>query len=204
MIVRSRASAGMLSCSAVRRLRGAEHRRAAPCHPVPAGQRRPAAPLHGRIRIEPAAHRGTTAWHGNHFAEPSKGFWRGTPGPYSITARVSGRIQKLQVRSMFARVTKGQAIASIYSPEPATAQENLLFILEAGPGQFLPTRRHGANCFCSGMTEGQLKHHGPGDHRPHGHHQASAYSGRAIDPGMGNSRSHNFNLRAFSLRRRWH
>ena len=47
----------------------------------------------------------------------------------SISARVSGRIEKLYVRYRYQKITKGQKIMEIYSPELLTAQQNLLFLL---------------------------------------------------------------------------
>ncbi|MBK6893611.1 MAG: efflux RND transporter periplasmic adaptor subunit [Flavobacteriales bacterium] len=102
----------------------------------------------------------------------------------SITARVSGRIQKLHVRSMFARVTKGQAIAEIYSPELATAQENLLFILKQDPGNSSLIAAARSKLLLLGMTEGQLKRITDQGTIDPTVTIVSAYSGRAIDPGM--------------------
>ena len=48
----------------------------------------------------------------------------------SISARISGRIEKLYVRYRFQKIHKGQHILDIYSPEIVTAQQNLLFILQ--------------------------------------------------------------------------
>lgn len=48
----------------------------------------------------------------------------------SISARVSGRIEKLYVRYRYQKITKGQKILDIYSPELLTAQQNLLFLLK--------------------------------------------------------------------------
>ncbi len=48
----------------------------------------------------------------------------------SVSARVSGRIEKLYVRYRFQKVAAGQKVADIYSPELLTAQENLLFLLK--------------------------------------------------------------------------
>lgn len=48
----------------------------------------------------------------------------------SISARVSGRIEKLYVRYRYQRIIKGQHILDIYSPELLTAQQNLLFLLK--------------------------------------------------------------------------
>ncbi|MDQ6814194.1 MAG: efflux RND transporter periplasmic adaptor subunit [Bacteroidota bacterium] len=48
----------------------------------------------------------------------------------SVSARVSGRIEKLYLRSRFQKINAGQKVAEIYSPELVTAQENLLFLLK--------------------------------------------------------------------------
>lgn len=48
----------------------------------------------------------------------------------SISARVSGRIEKLYVKYRYQKIGKGQHILDIYSPELLTAQQNLLFLLK--------------------------------------------------------------------------
>jgi Cu(I)/Ag(I) efflux system membrane fusion protein len=48
----------------------------------------------------------------------------------NISARVSGRIERLYVRSAFQDVMKGLKIMDIYSPELLTAEQNLLFFLK--------------------------------------------------------------------------
>jgi Cu(I)/Ag(I) efflux system membrane fusion protein len=45
----------------------------------------------------------------------------------NISAKVSGRIERLYVRSTFQDVMKGQKVMDIYSPELLTAEQNLLF-----------------------------------------------------------------------------
>lgn len=52
----------------------------------------------------------------------------------TISARVSGRIEKLYLRYRFQNVKAGQKIMEIYSPEIVTAEENLLFLLKRDPG----------------------------------------------------------------------
>lgn len=47
----------------------------------------------------------------------------------NISSKVSGRIEKLLVRFRYQKITKGQHIMDIYSPELSTAQQNLLFLL---------------------------------------------------------------------------
>jgi Cu(I)/Ag(I) efflux system membrane fusion protein len=48
----------------------------------------------------------------------------------SVSARVSGRIEKLYLRYRFQNVSTGQKVMEIYSPEIVTAEENLLFLLK--------------------------------------------------------------------------
>lgn len=52
----------------------------------------------------------------------------------TISAWVSGRIDKLYVRYRFQAVHAGQKVMDIYSPELLTAQQNLLFLLKNDPG----------------------------------------------------------------------
>lgn len=47
----------------------------------------------------------------------------------AISARVSGRIERLYIRYKYQPVKKGQRIMDIYSPGLVTAQQNLLFLL---------------------------------------------------------------------------
>ncbi|MGN6494749.1 MAG: efflux RND transporter periplasmic adaptor subunit [Agriterribacter sp.] len=51
----------------------------------------------------------------------------------NIAARVSGRIEKLYVRYRYQKITKGQRILDLYSPELLTAQQNLLFLIRNDP-----------------------------------------------------------------------
>ncbi|MFZ6023096.1 MAG: efflux RND transporter periplasmic adaptor subunit [Bacteroidota bacterium] len=51
----------------------------------------------------------------------------------AISARISGRIEKLYVRFRYQLVKRGQKIMDIYSPELLTAQQNLLFLLKNDP-----------------------------------------------------------------------
>ena len=48
----------------------------------------------------------------------------------TIAARISGRIEKLYVKYRYQRISKGQRIMDIYSPELMTAQQNLLLLLK--------------------------------------------------------------------------
>jgi len=52
----------------------------------------------------------------------------------TISARISGRIEKLYVKYRYQHVHKGDRIMDIYSPELVTAQQDLLFLLHNDPG----------------------------------------------------------------------
>ncbi|MEO6253970.1 MAG: efflux RND transporter periplasmic adaptor subunit [Ferruginibacter sp.] len=51
----------------------------------------------------------------------------------SISSRVSGRIEKLYVRHRFQKISIGQHILDMYSPELMIAQQNVLFLLKNDP-----------------------------------------------------------------------
>lgn len=48
----------------------------------------------------------------------------------TVSARISGRIERLYVKYRFEPIRAGQKIMDIYSPEILTAQQNLIFLLE--------------------------------------------------------------------------
>ncbi|MDE3252998.1 MAG: efflux RND transporter periplasmic adaptor subunit [Bacteroidota bacterium] len=51
----------------------------------------------------------------------------------TVSANVSGRIEKLYLRYTFQEVRKGQKLMDIYSPELLTAEQNLLFLVKNDP-----------------------------------------------------------------------
>ena len=51
----------------------------------------------------------------------------------TISTRVTGRIERLYVRFRYQKISKGQKIMDIYSPELLTDQQNLLFLLKNDP-----------------------------------------------------------------------
>lgn len=54
----------------------------------------------------------------------------------TVSAKVSGRIEKLYARYRYQPVSKGQKLMDIYSKELETEQQNLLFLLNNDPGNF--------------------------------------------------------------------
>ncbi|MFP5079721.1 efflux RND transporter periplasmic adaptor subunit [Pedobacter sp. JCM 36344] len=75
----------------------------------------------------------------------------------AISARVSGRIEKLYVRFRYQKVNAGQKIMDLYSPELLTAQQNLLFLLsnDAGNTSFIKTAKE--KLVLLGMSSQQLR-----------------------------------------------
>jgi Cu(I)/Ag(I) efflux system membrane fusion protein len=75
----------------------------------------------------------------------------------TISARVSGRIEKLYVRFRYQQVNAGQKIMDIYSPELLTAQQNLLFLLknDSDNSSFITAAKD--KLLLLGMSNGQLQ-----------------------------------------------
>lgn len=74
----------------------------------------------------------------------------------TISARISGRIEKMYVRYRYQEIRKGQKLMDIYSPEILTAEQNLLFLLhsDAGNTSFIQAAKE--RLLLLGMGERQL------------------------------------------------
>lgn len=75
----------------------------------------------------------------------------------SISSRVAGRIEKLYVRFRYQKVTKGQHILDIYSPEIVTAEQNLLFLTKNDPGNSTLINAAKEKLILLGMSPQQLQ-----------------------------------------------
>ncbi len=75
----------------------------------------------------------------------------------TISARISGRIEKLFVRYRFQSIQKGQKIMEIYSPELVTAQQNLLFLLANDPSNSSLIESSKNKLMLLGMDERQVE-----------------------------------------------
>jgi len=75
----------------------------------------------------------------------------------TISARVSGRIEKLYVHHRYQHIHKGARIMDIYSPELATGQQDLLFLLKNDPGNTAMSEAARQKLLLLGMSEGQLQ-----------------------------------------------
>lgn len=75
----------------------------------------------------------------------------------SISSRVAGRIEKLYVRYRYQKISKGQRIMDIYSPEMMTAQQNLLFLLKNDPGNTTFIQAAKDKLLLLGMSNEQLQ-----------------------------------------------
>ena len=75
----------------------------------------------------------------------------------SISARVSGRIEKLYVKYRYQKISKGQHILDIYSPELLTAEQNLLFLLKNDEGNSSMIQASKEKLLLLGMSNQQLE-----------------------------------------------
>ncbi|HSB92151.1 MAG TPA: efflux RND transporter periplasmic adaptor subunit, partial [Flavitalea sp.] len=75
---------------------------------------------------------------------------------YTISTRVGGRLEKVNLKYAFQNVTKGQKVAEIYSPELVTAQRELLFLLsnDASNTSLIESAKN--KLYLLGMTESQV------------------------------------------------
>ena len=75
----------------------------------------------------------------------------------TISARVSGRIDKLYVHYRYQHVMKGERIMDIYSPELLTAQQELLFLIKNDAENSSLIYASKQKLLLLGMNEGQLQ-----------------------------------------------
>lgn len=75
----------------------------------------------------------------------------------NISARYSGRIEKLYVRFNFETVTKGERIMDIYSPEILTEQQNFIFLLNNSANDISLINSSKQKLHLLGLTDEQLK-----------------------------------------------
>jgi Cu(I)/Ag(I) efflux system membrane fusion protein len=73
-----------------------------------------------------------------------------------ISSNFAGRIEKLYVKYRYQKITKGQRIMDIYSPELLTAQENLLFLLKNDPENTMLINAAKQKLYLLGMSNQQL------------------------------------------------
>ena len=75
----------------------------------------------------------------------------------TISARVSGRIDKLYIKYRFQPVRAGQKIMEIYSPELLTAQQDLLFLLKNDPENTMMINAAKQKLLLLGIHENDLR-----------------------------------------------
>jgi Cu(I)/Ag(I) efflux system membrane fusion protein len=75
----------------------------------------------------------------------------------TISARVSGRIEKLYVKYRYQHVMKGQRIMDIYSPEILTTEQELLFLIKNDPNNLSLINAAKQKLLLSGMSGNQLQ-----------------------------------------------
>ena len=74
----------------------------------------------------------------------------------TISARVSGRIEKLYVKYRYQHIMKGQRIMDIYSPDLLTTQQELLFMLKNDPNNSSLIEAAKQKLLLLGVSDGQL------------------------------------------------
>ncbi|MBL7807893.1 MAG: efflux RND transporter periplasmic adaptor subunit [Saprospiraceae bacterium] len=75
----------------------------------------------------------------------------------AIAARFGGRIERLYVKYPFQSVQRGQRILDIYSPEIATAQQDLIFLLENDATNTVLLENARRRLLLLGLTTEQIK-----------------------------------------------
>lgn len=75
----------------------------------------------------------------------------------TISARVSGRIEKLYVKYRYQHIMKGQKIMEIYSPELLTTEQDLLFLIKNDPDNSSLINAARQKLLLLGVSEDQIK-----------------------------------------------
>lgn len=75
----------------------------------------------------------------------------------TISARVSGRIERLYVKYRYQHVHKGTRIMDVYSPDLVTAQQELLFLVKNDPANQPLIQAARQKLLLQGMEESQLQ-----------------------------------------------
>ena len=75
----------------------------------------------------------------------------------TISARISGRIEKLYVKYRYQHIMKGQRIMDIYSPELLTTEQELLFLIKNDPANSSLINAAKQKLLLLGVSQGQLQ-----------------------------------------------
>jgi membrane fusion protein, copper/silver efflux system len=116
----------------------------------------------------------------------------------TISARVSGRIEKIYVHYRYQHVMKGERIMDIYSPELQTAQEELLFLIRNDPENISLIQAAKQKLLLLGMRDDELQkviHSGKtsltisvySNYSGHLHESGNTMPGTANEPGRMNA-----------------
>lgn len=74
----------------------------------------------------------------------------------NISARFSGRIDKLYIKYAFQEIHKGQRIMDVYSPDMVTAQQDLLYLITNSPNDAALVNAAKQKLSLLGMTEAEI------------------------------------------------
>lgn len=74
----------------------------------------------------------------------------------NIAARISGRIEKMYINYRFQKVTKGQKLFDLYSPELLTEQQNFIYLIGSDSENTSIIKASKQKLLLYGMTAGQI------------------------------------------------
>jgi Cu(I)/Ag(I) efflux system membrane fusion protein len=80
-----------------------------------------------------------------------------TKNIHDIAARFSGRIEKAYIKSPYQKISKGDRIASIYSPEIVNAQEDLFYLLKNDSDNKVLITSANQKLILLGLTQNQIE-----------------------------------------------
>lgn len=114
----------------------------------------------------------------------------------TITSRASGRIEKLYIRYRYQLVRKGQKVMDIYSPELATAQQNLLFLVRNDPGNTTLIQAAEQRLILLGLNKEQINQVVSSKKIMYSVSVYSSYAGFATDFARGSANTNDMNTMA--------
>ncbi|GAA4295615.1 efflux RND transporter periplasmic adaptor subunit [Nibribacter koreensis] len=103
---------------------------------------------------------------------------------YIIPARFAGRIEKLYVQFNYQKVSKGQRLYDIYSPELVTAQKELLYLLKNDPSNTSLIAGARQKLRLLGATDGQIRQLTRTGKESYTFSVFSPYAGYVLDPSV--------------------
>jgi membrane fusion protein, copper/silver efflux system len=80
-----------------------------------------------------------------------------TRNVYTISARFSGRVEKIYARYAYQRIRKGERLATIYSPEILTAEKELIYLLNSDKDNTALIQSANQKLILLGLSQNQIE-----------------------------------------------